>query len=177
MTTRVKWAFWLPAIILILSGTSASALSPVPTSIRTVLIDLNWSRAKEEEFAASITNKTWHLVPCPVGSNIITSKWIFKHKFNSNGTLERYKACWVLNNFTQHPGIDYNKTFNLVVKLAIVRLMLSLAVSHSWPVHQFDVKNSFLHDTLLETIYYSHVDLLILRSLIALVFSTSLSTG
>jgi hypothetical protein len=100
MTTWVKWAFRLPAIILILSGTSVSALSPVATSIRTVLIDLNWSHAKEEEFAASIANKTWHLVPCPVGSNIVTSKWIFKHKFNSNDTLERYKARWVLNNFT-----------------------------------------------------------------------------
>jgi hypothetical protein len=33
--------------------------------------------------------------------------------------------------------------------------VLSLAVSHSWPVHQLDVKNVFLHDTLLETVYCS----------------------
>jgi hypothetical protein len=30
----------------------------------------------------------------------------------------------------------------------MIRTVLSLAVSHSWPVHQLDVKNAFLHDTL-----------------------------
>jgi hypothetical protein len=28
----------------------------------------------EEEFAALITNNTWDLVPCPIGSNIIIGK-------------------------------------------------------------------------------------------------------
>jgi hypothetical protein len=40
-----------------------------------------------------------------------------------------------------------------VVKLATVHIVLSLAVSRSWPVHQLDVKNVLLHDTLSETIY------------------------
>jgi hypothetical protein len=30
---------------------------------------------------------------------------------------------------------------------------MSLAASHSWPLHQLDVKNAFLHSNLLETIY------------------------
>jgi hypothetical protein len=42
----------------------------------------------EEEYDALITNNTWDLVPRLVGSNIITGKWIFKHKFNSDGTLK-----------------------------------------------------------------------------------------
>jgi hypothetical protein len=46
----------------------------------------------EEEFAALITNNTWDLVSHPVGSNIITAKWIFKRKFNSDGSLDQYKA-------------------------------------------------------------------------------------
>jgi hypothetical protein len=85
----------------------------------------------EEEYAALIANNTWDLVPRPVSSNVVTSKWIFKHKFNINGTLEWYNARWVLRGFTQQPGIDYDETFSPVVKLATVRMVLSLAVSHS----------------------------------------------
>jgi hypothetical protein len=73
----------------------------VPSSIHTAIVDPNWGRAMEEEFAALITNNTWDLVPRPVGSNVITDKWIFKHKFNFDGSLERYKAHWVLHGFTQ----------------------------------------------------------------------------
>jgi hypothetical protein len=98
MTTRAKRGF---RPILTLSATSASTLSPVPSSVRAALVDPNWRRAMEEEFAALITNSTWDLVPHPVGSNVVTSKWIFKHKFNSDGSLKRYKARWVLRGFTQ----------------------------------------------------------------------------
>jgi hypothetical protein len=77
---------------------------------------------------------------------------IFKHKFHSDDSLEWYKGHWVLRGFTQRPGIDYVVTFNPVVKLATVHAVLSLAVSHCWPVHQLDVKNMFLYDTILESI-------------------------
>jgi hypothetical protein len=42
-----------------------------------------------------------------------------------------------------------------VVKPTMVHTVLSLAVSRSWPVHQLDVKNVFLHGTLTETVYCS----------------------
>jgi hypothetical protein len=103
----------------------------VPSSIHAALVDPNWRRAMEEEFAALIANNTWDLVPRPVGSNIITGKWIFKHKFNSDGSFERYKARWVLRGFTQRPGVDYDETFSPVVKPATVCTVLSLAVSCS----------------------------------------------
>jgi hypothetical protein len=69
--------------------------------------------------------------------------------------LNRYKARWVLRGFTQHPGVDYDETFNTVVKFATVRAVLSLALSLDWVIHQLDVKNAFLHDTLTETVYCS----------------------
>jgi hypothetical protein len=101
MTTRAKRGFRLLVDRLTLSATSASTLSLVPSSVRATLIDPNWRRAMEEEFAALVANNTWDLIPRPVGSNVITDKWIFKHKFNSDGSLERYKAHWVLRGFTQ----------------------------------------------------------------------------
>jgi hypothetical protein len=131
MTTRAKRGFRLPADRLTLSATSTLTLSPVPSTFRAALIDPNWYRAMEEEFAALIANNTWDLVPRLIGSNIVTNKWIFKHKFNSDGSLEWYKAHWVLRGFNQRHGVDYDETFSLVVKPATVRTVLSLAVSHS----------------------------------------------
>ena len=85
----------------------------------------------------------------------MTGKWIWTHKRRADGTLECYKARWVLRGFTQRPGVDYDETFSPVVKPATVRTVLSLALSRSWPVHQLDVKNAFLHGTLSETVYCS----------------------
>ena len=85
----------------------------------------------------------------------MTGKWIWTHKRRADDTLERYKARWVLRDFTQRPGVDYDKTSSPVVKPATVCTVLSLALSCSWPVHQLDVKNVFLHGTLSETVYCS----------------------
>jgi hypothetical protein len=134
-TTRVNQSFRLSADKLMSSATSLSPLSLGPTSIHTALTDPSWRCAMEEEYDALITNNTWDLVPRHVGSNVVTGKWIFKHKFNSGGTLEQYKAHWVLRGFTQQPDINYDETFSPVVKLTIVRTMLSLVVSRSWHVH------------------------------------------
>jgi hypothetical protein len=100
MTTRVKRGFRLPADKLTLSTTSSSSLSPMPTSVHAALANPLWCHVMEEEYDALITSNTWDLVPHPVGSNVVTGKWIFEHKFNSDGTLERYKTRWVLHDFT-----------------------------------------------------------------------------
>jgi hypothetical protein len=92
-------------------------------------------------------------VPRPHGANVVTEKWIFKRKLHADGSLERYKACYVLWGFTQRPRVNYDETFSPVVKPATLRTVLTLALSRDWPVHQLDVKNAFLHGTLTETVY------------------------
>jgi hypothetical protein len=84
---------------------------------------------------------------------VVTGNWLFRHKLTSDGSLDRYKARWVLRGFTQRPGVDYDETFSPVVKFAIVRAVLSFALSRNWAIHQLDVKNAFLHGTLTETVY------------------------
>jgi hypothetical protein len=109
----------------------------------------------EEECAALHANHTWDLVQRPAQANVVTGKWVFRHKFHADGSFDRYKARWVLRGFTQRPGIDYDETFSPVVKPATVRTVLTLAHSQDWPIHQLDVKNAFLHGTLSETVYCS----------------------
>jgi len=109
----------------------------------------------EEEYTVLLANQTWDLVPRPWGSNIVTGKWIWTHKRRADGTLERYKARWVLRGSTQRPNVDYDETFSPVVKPAIVRTVLLLALTRGWPVHKLDVKNAFLQGVLTKTVYCS----------------------
>jgi len=89
----------------------------------------------EEEHAALLQNHTWDLVPRPPRAIIVSGKWVYKHKFQSDGSLERYKTRWVLWGFTQRPGVDFAETFSPVVKPATVRTVLSLALSRGWLIH------------------------------------------
>ena len=49
--------------------------------------------------------------------------------------------------------IDYSETFSLVAKIDTIRVLFSIATNKNWPLHQFDVKNSFLHGDLKEEVY------------------------
>jgi hypothetical protein len=49
--------------------------------------------------------------------------------------------------------VDYGGPFNPFVKLATIQIVLSLALSKEWPIHQLYVKNAFLHVELKETVY------------------------
>jgi hypothetical protein len=107
----------------------AATLSPVLKSVWAVLADPHWRVAMEEEHITLMSNDTWDLVPHPRGADVVTSKLNFKHKFKANGTLERYKAHWVLCGFMQCPDVGYDVTFSTIVKPATVHTILSLAVS------------------------------------------------
>jgi hypothetical protein len=106
-----------------------------------------------DEFQALIDNQTWQLVPRPPGVNVISGKWVFCQKFHSDGSLSRYKARLVRRGFSQQHGLDYDESFSHVVKPSTIRIVLSLAVTSSWPIHQLDVKNAFLHGSLNESVY------------------------
>ncbi|GJZ12402.1 ribonuclease H-like domain-containing protein [Tanacetum coccineum] len=77
--------------------------------------------------------------------------WLFRHIYLADGTLSRYKAHLVANGDTQVAGFDVDETFSLVVKSGTIRIVHSLATYRHWPIHQLDVKNSFLHSDLSKT--------------------------
>ena len=66
-----------------------------------------------------------------------------------------YKARLVARGFTQREGIDYNEIFSPVVKHTSIRIILALVVVHNLELEQMDVKTTFLHRNLEETIYMS----------------------
>ena len=140
---------WLAACM----AQSVADPSAEPRHFRAALGVPHWRAAMEQEFSALLENKTWHLVPPVPGANVIDSKWVFKVKRHSDGSIERYKARLVAKGFKQRYGLDYEDIFSPVVKTTTIRLLLSLAVNRGWSLRQLDVQNAFLHGVLEEEVY------------------------
>ena len=112
-----------------------------------------WIQAMDDEMDSLNKNKTWDLVELPEGRKPVTSKWVFKKKYKSDGTLERFKARLVARGFSQRFGFDYEETFSPVVRFDSVRVLLSVAAAQDMDTLQFDIKTAFLYGDLDETIY------------------------
>lgn len=84
---------------------------------------------------------------------VVGSKWVYHVKFKKDGSLDCYKARLVDKSYTQVKGLDYDETFNPVIKPGSTCLILSIAVSFGWIIQQLDVKNAFLHGTLKEQVF------------------------
>ncbi|CAA7059477.1 unnamed protein product [Microthlaspi erraticum] len=112
-----------------------------------------WRKAMGFEITALEDSGTWDLVDLPPGKRAIGCKWVFKLKFNSDGTVERHKARLVALGNRQEEGVDYDETFAPVIKMTTVRTFLNVAASRNWALHQMDVHNAFLHGTLDEEVY------------------------
>ncbi|KAL0340282.1 UNVERIFIED_CONTAM: Retrovirus-related Pol polyprotein from transposon RE1 [Sesamum radiatum] len=112
-----------------------------------------WRDAMRTEIEALEWNKTWQLTPVPVDKRAIGCKWVYKTKLRVYGSVERYKARLLAKGFNQIEEIDYTVSFSFVAKTVTVPLFLSLATTHSWPLQQIDINNTFLHGHLDEDLY------------------------
>ncbi|SGZ31540.1 BQ5605_C045g12199 [Microbotryum silenes-dioicae] len=81
----------------------------------------------------------------PRGTPIIRSKWVLTIKRNSEGCIEKYKACLVACGNMQKAGRDYKEMFLPTGRAASHRLLLGLAVENEWETHQFDVSSAYLN--------------------------------
>jgi hypothetical protein len=109
-----------------------------------------WDTTMNEEYRSLMENDTWDLVPLPKGRKLVRCKSVYRTKYALDGSVERHKAGLVAKGFFQVEVIDYNETFSHVSKMNSIHLVLALATSHKWDVHQIDVKSAFLQRDLQE---------------------------
>ena len=124
-----------------------------PTNLDEAMADPNWKAAMQEEYDSIMKNQTWDLVDRPVKRKIIGTKWVWKAKYKSDGSLEKYKARLVAQGYSQVEGFDFEDSFAPTARMTTIRVVLALAAHKQWPVFQMDVKSAFLNGHLKEEVY------------------------
>jgi hypothetical protein len=99
-----------------------------PTSYEEVAKKKEWKDAMVEEYQSIVKNDVWDVVPRPKEKTIGSSKWIYKTKLSTDGSIEKYKARFVARGFSQKEGIDYEEAFAPVARYTSIRAILALAV-------------------------------------------------
>lgn len=86
-----------------------------------------WIKAMNEEITFLKELNTWELVVPSKNANIVSSKWTFKFKRDSDGTVQRFKTRLVARGYSQKYGEDYDEVFAPVLRQTTLRNLLSIA--------------------------------------------------
>nr|GEX36814.1 putative ribonuclease H-like domain-containing protein [Tanacetum cinerariifolium] len=101
-----------------------------PTSFKTAERDPKWVKEMKQELDALHKNNTWSLVPRPTNRKIMGSKWFYRTKFHSDGSVERYKAHLVAQDGEPFSDLtQYRAIVRALQYLTITRPDISYAVN------------------------------------------------
>ena len=81
---------------------------------------------------------------------MVSSKWIYRIKHTTDGSIDKYKAIFVARGFSQKGGIYYEETVALVATCTSIRTIMALATKTEWKLHQMNVKTTFLNGVIEE---------------------------
>ena len=60
---------------------------------------------------------------------LVTSKWLYKIKHGFDGSVEKFKARFVTQGFSQKEGVDYDDIFAPVARYTTIRSIIALATT------------------------------------------------
>ncbi|KAK3719576.1 hypothetical protein QZH41_006798 [Actinostola sp. cb2023] len=112
-----------------------------------------WHVAMQQEMDSLHKHDVWNITELPDGRKAVGSKWVFRVKYNADGSMERRKARLVAQGFSQKQGVDYDETFSPVVRFESLRTVIALSVKQELKLHQMDVTTAFLNGDLKEEVY------------------------
>lgn len=110
-----------------------------------------WKLAMQEEIDNLVKMGCFKKVPLAEArkaGKLTRSKWVFKVKRESDGSLQRFKARLVLKGYSQVEGVDYFETYSPVFSYSSLRALLSRSTRLDQQVTQWDLKAGFIQQDL-----------------------------
>ena len=153
MLTRRKNQITKPNSKYNYSAALSMSVPSEPHTLNQALKDKRWRGSMSTEIDAFARNGTYDLVPRQPHYNVVGNRWLYKNKYNADGSHKCCKLRLVAKDYNQEYGRDYTETFSPVIKATTLRLVLDVAVSNAWPIQQLDVNNAFLQGTLTDEVY------------------------
>ena len=89
----------------------------------------------------------------PHDKTLISTKWVFSNKKDSNNNIIKRKARIVASGFKQKEGIDYELTYSPTLNIDCLKLIFALVAKFSWNIYQLDIKAAYLNSELDKEIY------------------------
>jgi hypothetical protein len=75
---------------------------------------------------------------------VVSSKWIYKIKHATYGSIEKHKARVVAHGFSQKEGIYYEETFSPVARYTSIRTIIALAAKNEVDVTPDGCENNLI---------------------------------
>ena len=63
---------------------------------------------------------------------MVYSKWIYKIKHAADGSIKNYKEIFLARGFSQKEGIDYEETFDPIIRYTSIKTIMDLASMMKW---------------------------------------------
>ena len=102
----------------------------------------------DEEFWNLDIHQTWCYTLLPNNRKAISCKWVFKVKYNLDGSINRYKLRLVTQGFSQVYGIDYTETFSPTIRRESLMIFLAIAAMLGMILIQINVVGAYLESAL-----------------------------
>lgn len=117
MVIRSKVSIFKPKLY------TATLIHKEPDSVYKALQDPKWFTTMKKEYITSIKNGTRSLVLRTTYHIVVCNKWVYRVKYNTDGSLTKYKVRLVAKGFQQVVGVNCFGIFSTVIKPTTIRVV------------------------------------------------------
>ncbi len=115
----------------------------------------DWNKVIKKELSSLERNETWEFVlrtTIPKGQRILTSRWVFTTKRETNDTT-LYKACLVIRGYADSNEYVIQEIYAPVARLSNIKVLICIAVKFNFHIQHMDVTTAFLNGELEKEVF------------------------